>query len=85
MNVMQAGRLIVKKSFQRFVFEAKRFIKKGEMEAARNQLKLEIKEEEIITKYDLKYLFPTSFAFLLQVPNFVMITFGETNKKQIAL
>ena len=56
MNVMQAGRLIVKKSFQRFVFEAKRFIKKGEMEAARNQLKLEIKEEEIITKYDLKYL-----------------------------
>lgn len=54
MDIMQAARLKVKLSFDRFIFRAKKFIKEGKMEEARNELKEEIKKTELIKEYDMK-------------------------------
>ena len=55
LETMQAARLIVKKSFERFVFQAKRFIKQNQMDSAVEQLKAEIKKDEKIRNYDVKH------------------------------
>ena len=92
--IIQEGRLLTKKSFERFQIQAKIFLKKNQKDEAIKELKKELEKEEIIKNFDIKLYsilkkvdkianFEQALDVLNEAKNCIDILLTELDKKEI--
>ena len=93
-NIIQEGRLLTKKSFERFQIQAKIFLKKNQKDEAIKEHKKELEKEEIIKNFDIKLYsiskkvdkianFEQALDVLNEAKNCIDILLTELDKKEI--